>query len=106
MTAKTTAPQTVQSADGTSIAYEQHGAGPAVILVGGAFNDRGTVRGLAQALAPHVAATVYDRRGRGDSGDTPPYSAAREIEDLEAVIGAVGGSAAVFGHSSGAALAV
>jgi pimeloyl-ACP methyl ester carboxylesterase len=96
----------VQSADGTKIAYERVGAGPAVVLVGGAFNDRNTVRALADALAGHFTAYVYDRRGRGDSTDTPPYAVEREVEDLAAVIRATGGPAVVFGHSSGAVLAL
>ena len=98
--------QTTTSADGTEIAYESHGQGTAVVLIGGAFNDRGTVRDLALALAPHFSVYVYDRRGRGDSSDTAPYAVEREVEDLAAVIAAAGGTANVFGHSSGAALAV
>ena len=104
--AGTATTETVRSADGTAIAYERHGDGAPIVLVGGAFNDRGTVRELAQALAPHFTVYGYDRRGRGDSTDTPPYAVQREIEDLAAVIAAAGGSAGVFGHSSGAALAV
>jgi pimeloyl-ACP methyl ester carboxylesterase len=95
-----------ESADGTKIAYERTGAGPAIVLVGGAFNDRGTVRALADALAGHFTAYVYDRRGRGNSTDTPPYAVRREVEDLAAVIEATGGPAVVFGHSSGAVLAL
>jgi len=95
---------TVTSADGTQIAVETTGDGPPVILVGGAFNDRSTVAGLAAALAPHFTAVTYDRRGRGGSGDSPSYAAEREIEDLAAVIGQAGGTASVFGHSSGAVL--
>ncbi|MFI6823675.1 alpha/beta fold hydrolase [Micromonospora sp. NPDC050187] len=97
--------RTVRSADGTTIAYETSGEGPPIILVGGAFNDRTTARPLAAALAPHFTAYAYDRRGRGDSGDTAPYSADREIDDLAALIGAAGGSAYVYGLSSGAVLA-
>ena len=98
--------QTTTSADGTTIAYERHGEGSPLVLLGGAFNDRGTVRDLALGLATDFSVYVYDRRGRGDSGDTPPYAVEREVEDLEAVIHAAGGTAGVFGHSSGAALAV
>jgi pimeloyl-ACP methyl ester carboxylesterase len=98
--------ETVASADGTPIAFERAGEGPPVILIGGAFNDRSTVAGLADVLAPHVTAVTYDRRGRGDSGDGAGYAVAREIEDLAAVIGRVGGQAGVFGHSSGAVLAL
>lgn len=98
---------TTRSADGTTIAYDKFGAGPAVVLVGGAFNDRDTVGGLAQALAPHFTTYAYDRRGRGDSTDEADgYDSARELEDLAAVIDAAGGEAAVFGHSSGAVLAL
>ena len=97
----------VTSADGTQIAVETVGRGWPVVLIGGAFNDRTTMAGLAQALSPYCQAVTYDRRGRGDSGDeSGDYSADREIEDLRAVIGHVGGSAWLFGHSSGAVLAL
>lgn len=98
--------ETVTSADGTPIALERTGTGPPVILVGGAFNDRSTVAGLAAVLAPDFTAVTYDRRGRGDSGNSPPYAIEREIEDLAAVIAHAGGRAGVFGHSSGAVLAL
>ena len=99
--------KTVNSADGTQIAYDRAGDGPPVILVGGAFNDRSTVAGLAAVLAPDLTAVSHDRRGRGDSGDNDAtYAVEREVEDLAAVIGQVGGSASVFGHSSGAVLAL
>ena len=97
---------TVRSNDGTLIACERSGDGPAVILVGGALSDRAAAVSLAAALGARFTTVAYDRRGRGDSGDTPPYAAAREIEDLEALIAAAGGSALVYGHSSGAALAL
>ncbi|RSD23709.1 alpha/beta fold hydrolase [Amycolatopsis eburnea] len=96
----------VTSADGTSIFFEQRGSGAPVILVGGAFNDRTTVAGLADVLSDDFTTIVYDRRGRGDSGDTAPYAMEREIEDLAALIAHVGGTASVFGHSSGAVLAL
>jgi hypothetical protein len=94
------------SADGTPIAFDRYGAGPAVVLVHGAFTDKGhaTLAGVSAALSPWFTVFNYDRRGRGDSGDTHPYAVEREIEDLAAVIGAAGGSAMVFGGSSGAAL--
>ena len=95
----------VRSADGTTIAYETAGDGPPIILVGGAFNDRSTTRALAAALAADFTAYGYDRRGRGDSGDTGPYAVRREIQDLAALIDAAGGSAYVYGLSSGAILA-
>lgn len=98
--------RTVQSSDATTIAYERTGAGPPLILVGGTFNTRHSMSGLALLLAPHFTVYAYDRRGRGDSGDTPPYAVQREIEDLHALIAAAGGSALVYGHSSGAALAL
>jgi pimeloyl-ACP methyl ester carboxylesterase len=107
--------ETVTSADGTPIAIERTGRGAPVILIGGAFNDRSTVAALAGTLAPYVTAVAYDRRGRGDSGDGSGASASssgsdsiveREVEDLAAVIGHVGGRASVFGHSSGAVLAL
>ncbi len=91
---------------GTKIAVDRYGSGPAIALVGGAFTDRRALAALAQALAPSFTVLAYDRRGRGDSGDTPPYAVAREIEDLAAVLAMAGGPACVFGHSSGAGLAV
>ncbi|WP_410621235.1 alpha/beta fold hydrolase [Amycolatopsis sp. cmx-8-4] len=96
----------VTSADGTTIAYDQRGTGAPVILVGGAFNDRTTVAGLAEVLAADFTTIAYDRRGRGDSGDTGPYAVEREIEDIAALIAEAGGTASVFGHSSGAVLAL
>lgn len=95
----------VQSADGTMIAYERAGDGPPIILVGGAFNDRSTTRALATALATDFTAYGYDRRGRGGSGDAGPYAVQREIEDIAALIELAGGGAYVYGLSSGAILA-
>lgn len=97
---------TVTSNDGTTIAFDRSGGGPPVILVGGALSDRTAAARLAALLAPRFTVISYDRRGRGDSGDTPPYAVDREIEDLAALIDAAGGDAFVFGHSSGAALAL
>lgn len=97
------------SADGTRIAFERSGNGPAVILIGGAFNDRSTVAGVAATLAPRFTAVAYDRRGRGDSGDNTSNddkAREREIDDLAAVIDCLGGGVSVFGHSSGGALAL
>ncbi|HYW90831.1 MAG TPA: alpha/beta hydrolase [Chloroflexota bacterium] len=96
----------VISRDGTAIAFECFGQGPALILVVGAFNDRSTGAPLATFLAPHFSVFTYDRRGRGDSGDTAPYAVQREIDDLAALIAEAGDSAAVFGYSSGAILAL
>jgi pimeloyl-ACP methyl ester carboxylesterase len=97
---------TVTSKDGTPIAFDRSGAGPAIILVVGAFNDRATGAPLAQFLERHFTVFNYDRRGRGESGDTAPYAIEREIEDLDALISQAGGSARVFGYSSGATLAL
>lgn len=99
---------TVTSKDGTSIAYETTGSGPAVILVDGAlcYRDFGPMRPLAELLAPHFTTYAYDRRGRGASGDTLPFAPEREVEDIDALIAAAGGSACVFGTSSGAVLAL
>ncbi len=96
----------VTSKDGTSIAFDQSGQGPALVLVAPAFGTRTDMAGLVAALAPDFTAFAYDRRGRGGSGDTAPYAVEREIEDLDAVIEAAGGSGYVFGHSSGAVLAL
>ena len=97
---------TVTSADGTTIAYDRLGDGPPVVVVGGALADRAVLAATAEALAAHRTVLNYDRRGRGDSGDTAPYAVAREVEDLAALLAAAGGSAALYGHSSGAALAL
>ena len=101
-------PQTARSQDGTAIAYEKVGSGPALVLVDGALCSRGfgPCRGLANALADRFTVYFYDRRGRGESGDTQPYAAEREYEDLEAVIGAAGADSYVAGFSSGGALAL
>ncbi len=98
----------VTSRDGTTIAYDQTGSGPAVIFVGGAWSYRAYVGNarLAELLRDRFTVISYDRRGRGDSGDTKPYAVAREVEDLDALIQAAGGSAHVYGMSSGAALAL
>lgn len=97
---------TVKSADGTTIAYERLGdaGGPPVIVVGGALCDRGRMRPVCAALAAHVQVFNYDRRGRGDSGEGDGHDVDQEIEDLAALVAEAGGSAAVYGHSSGAAL--
>jgi pimeloyl-ACP methyl ester carboxylesterase len=97
---------TVVSADGTVIAFDRFGDGPSVIMAAGAFNTRAATEPLARALEQRFTVLNYDRRGRGDSGDTPPYAVDREIEDIGALIAAAGGSAAVFGYSSGATLAL
>lgn len=98
--------QTVTSKDGTRIAFDRLGEGPAVILVSGGSVDRSSNAALAELLAPHFTVYNYDRRGRGPSGDTPPYAVEREIEDIEAVADAAGGAAYLYGSSSGAALAL
>ena len=102
--------QTVTSKDGTTIAFDRAGSGPALVLVGGMFEQRAMDSETARLaalplLAQHFSVLHYDRRGRGDSTDTQPYAVQREIEDIEALIDAAGGSAFVFGISSGAALA-
>jgi len=99
------AQHTVTSHDGTIIAYSQIGQGPVVILVDGALCYRafGPSKALAAHLAPHFTVITYDRRGRGESGDTQPYAVEREVEDLEALIEAAGGTVFVCGQSSGAA---
>jgi pimeloyl-ACP methyl ester carboxylesterase len=105
MTATTTL-QHVTSADGTDIAYERLGSGPVLILVSGGSVDRMSNAGLAHELARDFTVINHDRRGRGDSGDTRPYAVEREIEDIAALLDAEGGSAALYGSSSGAALAL
>jgi pimeloyl-ACP methyl ester carboxylesterase len=99
--------RTVTSADGTTIAYETHGTGPAVIFIDGAMTHRGLgpSRPVAGALADHYTVHIYDRRGRGDSGNTLPWSEDREIEDIAALLEAAGGQAYAVAVSSGAVLA-
>ena len=92
------------SRDGTSLAYQRAGEGPAVVLVSGAMSTGATVAPLAGLLAKRFTTVWYDRRGRGQSGDTQPYDVAREVEDLAALIDAVGGEASLYGISSGGAL--
>lgn len=94
----------MKSRDGTPIAFERLGDGPPLILVGAALQGRASYHPLAEELSKHLTVFNYDRRGRGDSGDTPPYSVEREVDDLAAVIAEAGGTASVYGHSSGAAL--
>jgi pimeloyl-ACP methyl ester carboxylesterase len=96
----------VTSSDGTSIAFDRVGDGPAVILVGGGLDDGSENAPLAPVLAERFTVYNYARRGRGDSGDTQPYAVEREIEDLAALIAEAGGSAHAFGVSSGGALAL
>jgi pimeloyl-ACP methyl ester carboxylesterase len=97
---------TVTSADRTAIVYDIQGQGPAVIVVDGAMSLRQSKAQLAELLATSFTVVNYDRRGRGDSGDTRPYGVAREVEDINALIDEVGGTASLFGHSSGATLAL
>jgi pimeloyl-ACP methyl ester carboxylesterase len=99
---------TVTSPDGTSIAYSVTGQGPAVILVDGAmcYRASGPAGPLAERLAPHYTVYTYDRRGRGESGDTAPYAVEREVEDLDSLVREAGGTAYVYGISSGAVLSL
>src|SRR5207244_862270 len=89
-----------------AIAFDRSGEGPTLILVTGAIAARSDAATLAARLARHFTVFAYDRRGRGESGDTAPYAVEREVEDLDALITEAGGSAFVFGHSSGAVLAL
>lgn len=98
--------QSVISKDGTKIVYDKKGNGPVLILALGALNKRGSGKKLAEQLADHFTVVTYDRRGRGDSTDTLPYKTEREVEDVAALIEALGESAYIYGHSSGAVLAL
>jgi pimeloyl-ACP methyl ester carboxylesterase len=98
--------QTVTSKDGTRLAVDVVGTGPAIVLVSGGSVDRGSNAGLADVLKTDFTVYNHDRRGRGDSGDTLPYAVEREIEDIEAVIALAGGKAHLYGSSSGAGLAL
>ena len=99
-------PGFVTSADGTRIAVDRYGDGPPLVVVGGILCDRRRTRPLAQGLGRYCSVINIDRRGRGQSGDTAPYAVAREVEDLAAAIEMAGGRAALYGHSSGAGLAL
>lgn len=96
----------VTSKDGTRIAFDRLGSGSSLVVVGGMFNARQTTRELAERLAQRFTVINYDRRGRGESGDTAPYAVEREVEDLGVLVAETGGSASVYGHSSGAGLAL
>jgi pimeloyl-ACP methyl ester carboxylesterase len=96
---------TVRSEDGTAIAVEEPGSGAPIVLVDGGFGSRAFPSPVAELLAEHGTAVRYDRRGRNESGDPPQYAPAREVEDLAAVLAAVGATD-VFGMSSGACLAL
>src|SRR5258708_29752321 len=96
----------VISQDGTAIAYAKIGEGPAVMVVGGVLGDRSQQAPLAALLSEHFSVFNYDRRGHGESGDTPPYTVEREVEDLDALLDEAGGQAAVYGTSVCAILAL
>lgn len=98
----------VGSADGTKIAFERSGAGPSLVLVdaAGSYRAFGPLRSLAGVLKDHFTVFTYDRRGRGESTDTPPYAVGKEVEDLAALIAEAGGTACLYGVSSGALLAL
>jgi pimeloyl-ACP methyl ester carboxylesterase len=99
---------TVTSADGTAIAFTRAGTGPALLLIDGAMCHRamGPMSALAQRLTGHFTVYTFDRRGRGGSGDTPPFAVAREVDDLRALIAHAGGSAYGYAMSSGGGLAI
>src|SRR5258708_24924515 len=96
----------VSSKDGTTIAYARQGSGPAVILVDGAlcYRSFGPMPHMAELLAPHFTVYTYDRRGRGESGNSKPFAVEREVEDIDALLQEAGGSAFIYGISSGACL--
>jgi pimeloyl-ACP methyl ester carboxylesterase len=101
--------QQVTSADGTRIAFEKLGSGPPLLLISGALNDRMSRNAgvpLARLLSTSHTVIAYDRRGRGSSGDTPPYAIVREVEDVAALLSILGGRPHVYGHSSGGLIAL
>jgi pimeloyl-ACP methyl ester carboxylesterase len=97
---------TATSADGTAIAYEQGGAGPHLVLVHGTTANRTRFASIRPRLQQHFTVTTMDRRGCGDSGDSPDYAIDREFADVVAVVNAVGAPAVLFGHSYGALCAL
>lgn len=96
----------ITSRDGTVIAYDKKGQGPLLILVLGALNRRSQGKKLTELLSDRFTVVSYDRRGRGDSTDTLPYSTDKEVKDIEALIDSLGGKAFLYGHSSGCILAL
>src|SRR5918998_3484472 len=98
--------ETVTSSDGTTIAFERSGEGPALVVVGGSLADHRFYAPLAEELAERFAVYNFDRRGRGQSGDTQPYAVEREVEDLGALAAHAGGPVFLYGHSAGSALAL
>ena len=101
--------ETTTSADGTTLAFDRLGTGPAVIVLPGATCTHGVTAPLAEALSEHLTVLNVDRRGRGASDDAdgaPPHDPVREVEDVAALVAAAGGEAAVYGHSSGAGVAL
>ena len=98
--------RTIESADGTTIAYQQTGSGPAIIVISNVAEDHTGVAGLVKALSPHFTVISFDRRGRGESGDPQPYDPAHELEDIAALIDIAGGSAALTSGSGGCAIAL
>jgi len=98
--------KTVTSKDGTKIAYDKQGSGPVLLLILGALNKRGSGKKLAKLLSEQFTVVCYDRRGRGDSTDTQPYDVEKEIDDIDALLSELGGSGTLYGHSSGAVLAL
>ena len=98
--------QTVTSSDGTQIAFETSGAGPALLLVGGSLADHQFYVPLANELAPHFTVYNFDRRRRGQSGDTKPYTVEREVDDVGALIAYANEPVFMYGHSAGSALAL
>ena len=96
----------VTSQDGTTIAYDKKGQGPVLILVLGALNRRSQGKKLTELLSDRFTVVSYDRRGRGDSTDTQPYATSKEVEDIDTLINELGGSAYIYGHSSGCVLAL
>jgi pimeloyl-ACP methyl ester carboxylesterase len=102
----TTSTGAVRSSDGTEIAYERSGAGRAVVIIGAGPTDRSANAPVAELLAARFSVFNYDRRARGGSGDTPPFTVDREYDDLAAVIKVAGGTACIFGSSGGAVIAL
>lgn len=104
----TTSTGTVTSPDGTLIAFDRAGSGLPVIMIdpAGGYRDVDNIRGVAALLAERFTVFTYDRRGRGRSGDTPPYAVAREVDDLAALVTEAGGRADVYAFSSGGLLAL
>ncbi len=98
--------ETVNSRDGTEIAFERRGSGPPLVMVHGTTADHTRWSGVSPRFEDDFTVVAMDRRGRGGSGDAPEYDIAREAEDVAAVVDAMGEPVFLLGHSYGGVCAL